>query len=175
MFLPWTCRASKLSHNSSLMIGVLFQQFFALLTEGRPPGQRTSLSHAASSKKKCYYSASSAQVGHVFVCSLLVRSICPCDCWFVCFFSVSVFLFAAVFLCFFVSFVVSLFACLFLCLFASLFLCFCPIFFAFFLALFLGLLFCFCIFLILALFCCFARVCLFYTGRRRLQKNSLCS
>ena len=43
--------------------------------------------------------------------------------------------------------------------------------FAFFLALFLGFLFFFCIFLILALFCCFARVCLFYTGKRRLQRK----
>ena len=164
-----------MSHNSSLMIGVLFQQFFALLTEGRPPGQRTSLSHAASSKKKCYYSASSAQVGHVFVCSLLVRSFCPCDCWFVCFFfSFCLFVCCCVslFLCFFRCFFVCLFVSLFVCFFVSLFLSY---FFAFFLALFLGLLFCFCIFLILALFCCFARVCLFYTGRRRLQKNSLCS
>ena len=109
------------------MIGVLFQQFFALLTEGRPPGQRTSLSHAASSKKMllfciqcagrarfCLFVVGAFDLSHVIVGLFFFQFLSFC-----------------LLLCFFVSFVVSLFACLFLCLFASLFLCFCPIFLLF--------------------------------------------
>ena len=110
-----------MSHNSSLMIGVLFQQFFALLTEGRPPGQRTSLSHAESSKKNVTILHPVRRSGtFLFVRCWCVRSVHVIVGLFV-FFQ---FLSFCLLLCFFVSLFLSLFLCLLVCFFVCLLLCF---------------------------------------------------